>query len=205
MQTKILPAENPTTLSHALDVLRHGGLVAFPTDTVYGLAAMPFQMESIERLYVVKGRSHTKAVAILLGNPADLEQVSPNPGPLALRLAQTFWPGPLTLIVPRHPTLPELLSKKPTIGVRVPNHPVALNLLRLTGPQAVTSANISGQASTRTAQEVFNQLQGRIHLIIDGGRTPGGVPSTVVDCTGERPVVLRAGPISLEKISAVIS
>ncbi len=119
-------------------------------------------------------------------------------------LADRFWPGPLTLIVSRKPDLPDALSITPTIGVRVPDHPVALKLLRLAGPLAVTSANISGHENTNTAQEVLDQLGGRIHLVIDGGRTPGGVPSTVVDCTRPIPVILRAGPISMEDIQSAL-
>ena len=200
MKTEIIPAEHPAAIRHALDVLRHGGLVAFPTDTVYGLAAPVDDAASIERLYVVKGRANTKAIAVLLGDAADLGKVVVTPSPLAQRLAATFWPGPLTLVLLRHPDLPEILAPLPTVGVRIPDHPVALDLLRAAGPLAVTSANRSGGENARTAEEVYAQLQGRIHLILDGGATPGGVPSTVVDCTGEQPEVLRAGPISLEEM-----
>ena len=205
MQTKIVPVDQPGAIQHAADVLRHGGLVAFPTDTVYGLAALPAEAELIERLYVVKGRNHAKAIAVLIGKAADLEKVSSDPGAIARRLAETFWPGPLTLIVPRHPDLPEVISPLPTIGVRMPDHPVALQLLSLTGPLAVTSANLSGERNTLTAGDVQTQLSGRIHLILDGGETPGGIPSTVVDCTGEAPVILRPGPISMGKLKRGLS
>jgi L-threonylcarbamoyladenylate synthase len=107
-------------------------------------------------------------------------------------------------VVARHPRLPDVLSLYPTIGVRMPNHPVALALLRRAGPLAVTSANLSGQANTNTAPEVLQQLRGRIHLVLDGGQTPGGVPSSVVDCTGEAIKVLRAGPISAEMLAAAL-
>lgn len=200
METIVIAVDQPGAIQHAADVLRHGGLVAFPTDTVYGLAALPAEAGLIERLYVVKGRNHAKAIAVLIGQLADFEKVSPEPGTLALRLAWAFWPGPLTLVVPRHPSLPESISPLPTVGVRMPDHPVALQLLSLTGPLAVTSANLSGEANTLTAEEVQAQLSGRIHLILDGGETPGGIPSTVVDCTGEEPVILRPGPISMQKI-----
>jgi L-threonylcarbamoyladenylate synthase len=185
--------------------LQHGGLVAFPTDTVYGLAALPFQAETVERLYTAKGRNSEKAIAILVGDIDQLKQVTTEMSIVAQRLAERFWPGPLTLVVPRHLSLPEALSPYPTIGIRMPNHPVALAVLRRTGPLAVTSANLSGQASTSTAQEVLEQLDRRVHLILDGGRTPGGVPSTVVDCTGVDLVILRAGPISLEELQAVLA
>ena len=205
MKTELLSAEHPSAIPHALDVLNHGGLIVFPTDTVYGLAALPFQPQFIERLYIVKGRSSQKAIGILVGKQADLDLVASVMSPLAARLAKAFWPGPLTLVVPRHPNLPFVLAPDETIGVRMPDHPVALALLRQSGPLAVTSANLSGRENTGTAQEVLDQLRGRIHLVLDGGRVPGGVlPSTVVDCTGTQPVLLRKGPITLVVIQAAL-
>jgi L-threonylcarbamoyladenylate synthase len=171
---------------------------------VYGLAALPYQSEFVERLYVVKGRNSARAIALLISDPGELAQVSNGPSATAMRLAERFWPGPLTLIVTRNPSLPDVLSPQPTIGVRIPDHPVALELLRMTGPLAVTSANLSGQDNTNTAQEALGQLRGRVDLVIDGGRTPGGIPSTVVDCTGSEPVILREGPISDREIRKVL-
>lgn len=196
MNTEILKADHPIAFPHAVDVLKNGGLVVFPTDTVYGLAAWPYQAKFVERLFVVKGRSSTRAIAVLIPYPEDLNQVAVSPSKAALKLAQRFWPGPLTLIVSKHPSLPDVLSPQPTIGIRVPDHQVALTILRLSGPLAVTSANLSGKDNTNTAREAFEQLGGRVHLIIDGGKSPGGVPSTVVDCTGVEPQILRLGPIS---------
>jgi L-threonylcarbamoyladenylate synthase len=204
MHTDVLNADQPNALAHAVDVLRRGGVVAFPTDTVYGIGALVSLPESIERLYTIKGRNATRAIAILIASPADLDKVAVNTGEMALRLATAYWPGPLTLIVPRQPDLPGVLSPGNTIGVRVPNHPVALRLLELAGPMAVTSANLSGQENTCTAADVLSQLNGRFHLLIDGGSTPGGVPSTVLDCTGLQPVMVREGPISLKDIQAVL-
>ncbi len=123
---------------------------------------------------------------------------------LAHKLAEAFWPGPLTLVVPVHPRLPKNLSPLPTVGVRMPNHPDALALLESCGPLAVTSANLSGQENTTNAAQVYAQLAGRIPLILDGGTTPGGEPSTVVDCTSPEPAILRSGPISLEEIRAIL-
>jgi L-threonylcarbamoyladenylate synthase len=205
MKTELLSIEHPSAIPHTVDVLTHGGLVVFPTDTVYGLAALPFQPQFIERLYVVKGRSSQKAIGILLGNLAQLTQVISVMSPLAMRLAEKFWPGQLTLVVSRHPNLPFVLAPDDTIGVRMPDHPAALALLRQSGPLAVTSANLSGRENTVTAQEVLDQLSGRIHLVLDGGRVPGGVPSTVVDCTGAQPILLRKGPVSLEAIQAALA
>jgi L-threonylcarbamoyladenylate synthase len=205
MKTELLSIEHPSAIPHTLDVLNHGGLVVFPTDTVYGLAALPFQPQFIERLYVVKGRSSQKAIGILLGDRDHLPRVISKMNPLAVRLADAFWPGPLTLVVLRHANLPYVLAPDETIGVRMPDHPAALALLRQSGPLAVTSANLSGRENTLTAQEVLEQLHGRIHLLLDGGRVPGGVPSTVVDCTGEQPVILRQGPVTLEAIQAALA
>ena len=204
MNTEIIQSDHPAALPHAVDVLKHGGLVVFPTDTVYGLAALPSKEEYIERLYVVKGRDSTRAIAILISSPDELGEVSDLPNVIAFRLAKKFWPGPLTLIVPRHPDLPESMSPNSTIGVRVPDHVLALKLLKMIGPLGVTSANISGRENTNTAREAMDQLEGRVHLIIDGGRSPGGIPSTVVDCTTEEPKILRAGPIDMEEIKRAI-
>jgi L-threonylcarbamoyladenylate synthase len=199
-QTEILKSTDENALAKALLLIRSHQLVAFPTDTVYGLGASLESPEAIEKLYAVKGRDSAKAIAVLLGYSDDLEKVALQVGPMAKRFATQFWPGPLTLVVPRRPDLPENLSQYPTIGVRMPNHPVALALLRQTGPLAVTSANLSGAANTSTAEEVYTQLKGSISLILDGGRTPGGQPSTVVDCTGEAPQILRQGPVTLEEL-----
>lgn len=203
MKTECISANHPNAIQHAIDVLRNDGLVAFPTDTVYGLAAPVHNIESINRLYVVKGRNNTKAIAVLLGDSNQLTQVVVDLSKPAQKVAQHFWPGPLTMIVPRHPSLPEILAPLPTIGVRIPDHPVALALLKAAGPLAVTSANISGSDNTLTAKQVMKQLKGRVHLIIDGGRTPGGVPSTVIDCTTPEPKILREGPISLKQLLAI--
>ncbi len=203
MKTEVIQSDHPVALPHAVDVLQNGGLVAFPTDTVYGLAALPTKTEFIESLYTVKGRESTRAIAILMSSPAQLSKVSVSPNEIAQKLANRFWPGPLTIIVPKHPSLPKVLSPSTTIGVRIPDHEIALQLLELTGPLGVTSANISGQENTVTAQEVLEQLDGRFHLLIDGGRTPGSIPSTVVDCTSMEPKILRPGPISLANIQEV--
>jgi release factor-specific protein-(glutamine-N5) methyltransferase/tRNA threonylcarbamoyl adenosine modification protein (Sua5/YciO/YrdC/YwlC family) len=196
--TPLISGENPDAILQAIQVLRQGGLVAFPTDTVYGLAADAFRSECIEKLFIAKGRDSNKAIAVLVGDFSQLTQVAAQISVIAERLAQRFWPGPLTLVVPRRPDLPAVLSPLPTVGVRMPDHPLALALLKQTGPLAVTSANISGASNPLTAQDVLQQLDGRIDLILDGGVTPGGVPSTVVDCTTADLVILRQGPITRE-------
>jgi L-threonylcarbamoyladenylate synthase len=198
--TRILAAGDSQALDEAEALLCKGDLVAFPTDTVYGLGADLNNPQAIEQLYAVKGRESTKAIAVLLGNQDQLRIVTPKMGSMAQRLAEKFWPGPLTLVVTRHSYLPANLSLNPTVGVRMPDHPVALALLNHAGPLAVTSANLSEHPNSHTALEVLRQLDGRIPLILDGGRTPGGQPSTVVDCTGKQPAILRVGPISLDQL-----
>ena len=203
MKTEIISSQNPKALPRALSILKAGGLVAFPTDTVYGVGALAFDGRAVESIYAAKDRPVEKAIPILIADPEDLAKVSTEVPESALALAARFWPGPLTLVVPKHPGLPEAVSATAMVGVRIPNHPVTRLLLRQAGPMAVTSANLSGQPSPSTAEEVLAQLGGRIALIIDGGTTPGGVPSTVVDCVGAEPKVLREGPISKEQILAI--
>ena len=200
MQTEIIPADHKEAIQSALVILHKGGLVAFPTDTVYGLGTVAFDGKAVESIYLAKNRPIEKAIPVLIGDATDLEKISDGITDVARKLAARFWPGPLTIIVPKKPTLPEAVSATPTVGVRVPDHPVAGELLRAAGPMAVTSANLSGKPSPSTAQEVLDQLYGRIELIIDGGTTPGGVPSTLVDCVAGEIKVLRDGPISLEQI-----
>ena len=203
MKTEIILAQDPRGLLLALEILKFGGLVAFPTDTVYGLAALAYNGDAVISIYEVKDRPVEKAIPVLIGDVSDLEKVCAEVPEIAIKLAARFWPGPLTLVVPKNPQLPEAVSARPTVGVRIPDHPVARALLRLAGPLAVTSANLSGRQNPSTAQEVFDQLGGRIALILDGGKTPGGVPSTVVDCTGPELQVLRKGSISKGEILAM--
>ena len=205
MKTDVLNSDHPSAIKHAVDVLKNGGLVAFPTDTVYGLAAPFDNEESIDRLYIVKGRNSAKAISILLGSCAELDLLTAHINENALKLARAFWPGPLTLVVPRHPDLSRHLAPELTIGVRMPDHPIALALLKKAGPLAVTSANRSGEENPLTAGDVLAQLEGRIHLVLNGGQTPGGVPSTVIDCTSLEVTILREGPISQNSIHDVLT
>ena len=200
MQTRIMSADNKEWLPRALEILRNGGLVAFPTDTVYGLGALAFDGKAVESIYLAKDRPVEKAIPVLIWDASDLEKISADIPERTRALASRFWPGPLTLLVPKKPTLPESVSATATVAVRVPDHAVARELLRAAGPMAVTSANLSGQASPSTAQEVLAQLNGRIDLILDGGTTPGGVPSTLVDCSSNEIKILRAGPITLAEL-----
>lgn len=203
IRTKVIKAEDPMAVAAALEVLQADGIVAIPTDTVYGLAVRAFSSNAIDRLYQVKDRDISKAIPILLPTMESLTQVALKPIPAARRLAARFWPGPLTLVLFGHPNLPPNLSADRTIGVRVPDHPTALKLLSAAGPLAVTSANPSGLPPARTPSEMLQNMRDKIEMIIDDGETPGGLPSTVVNCTGSYPDILRHGPISEEEILSV--
>ena len=201
MKTEIIPASE---IQIALRILQSGDIVAFPTDTVYGLGALAFNNTAIESIYKAKNRPIEKAIPILIGDLSDFEKVADDIPNMALRFASRFWPGPLTCIVPKKQTLPLAVSATPTVTVRIPDHVDARALLRAAGPMAVTSANISGGQNPSTAQEVYDQLNGRIPLILDGGTTQGGIPSTLVDCTGELPMILREGPITLDELLSAL-
>jgi len=201
VKTQILPASE---IQPALEILRYGGLVAFPTDTVYGLGSLAFDHNAIESIYTAKDRPIEKAIPILIGEMKDLDLVAESIPQMAQDFASRFWPGPLTCVIPKKLTLPPAISATSTVAVRIPDHRDALALLRAAGPMAVTSANISGAPSPTTAKEVYSQLNGRIPLILDGGSTPGGIPSTIVDCSGESPVILREGSVSLENLLAAL-
>lgn len=198
--------ERSEALAQAAALLRAGQLVAFPTDTVYGVGARVWDRAAVAQLFAAKLRAQDKAIPVLLADTADLDQVAEHVPPVARRLAQRFWPGPLTLVVPKASSVPaEVTAGGATIAVRVPDHPLARALIRLAGaPLAATSANLSGQPSPVTAAEVAGQLAGRVAMILDGGPCPGGVPSTLVDVTGAAPVILRQGPISWADICSQI-
>jgi len=202
MQTLILPAEKPAAIESAIALLKEGEIIAFPTDTVYGLASDAFHAPGIIKLFEAKGRDSNKAISILVGSKDQVKLITSHMTKMAKKLTEKFWPGGLTVIVPRKESIPELISTTRNIGIRMPDHPIALELLRSFGPLATTSANLSGGSNPQSAIDVFDQLNGRIPLILNGGICPGGIPSTVVDCTGETPVVLRVGAIPEKEIIA---
>jgi L-threonylcarbamoyladenylate synthase len=175
-------------------------VIAFPTDTVYGVGVSAFNKKAIGILYNVKDRSKEKAIPILISDPEELSKITPPPTKQVQMIIAEFWPGPLTLILPMLDGLPDNLSPSQTIGVRIPDHSLTRDLLRQTGPMAVTSANLSGEDNPLTADDVVIALEGKIDLILDGGKTPGGVPSTVLDCSQKELIILREGPISWDKI-----
>lgn len=206
MYTRVVDASFPSSLALAVQVLRNGGVVAFPTDTVYGIGALVSLPEAVKRIFVAKGRPTEKAIPVLLADFHQLALVAADIPDLALRLADAFWPGGLTMVLPRAPSVsPVVTAGGSTIAVRIPNHPVALELIRRAGaPLATTSANRSGFPSPKTASEVVQQLAGWIEVILDGGPVPGGVESTVLDLTGPQPVVLRKGAVPIDALEKVI-
>jgi L-threonylcarbamoyladenylate synthase len=207
MKTRILPIQDPEAIKLAVSIIKSGGVIAFPTDTVYGIGADLWSEKAIDRLYQVKGRSYDKAIPILIGEQSQLNLVVDHTAlnPQASQLMNAFWPGAMTLILPKHKSVPNRLSAYPTVGVRMPDHALLLQLLTQTGPLAVTSANRSGQPDAFTAQQVEKDLSGRIELILDGGTTPGAAPSTVVDCSADELKLLRVGEITRDMIDTALA
>ncbi len=201
--TEILKIDHPEVFDRAISILKSGGLIALPTDTVYGLAADPWNGEAISKLFKVKSRSELKSIPVLLRGEASIDEVAMDLPARVRAIAEKFWPGPLTIVVRRKSELPSEISATDTVGIRAPDHEFALALLQMYGPLAATSANRSGQPGATTAEQVFSSLSGMIDLIVDGGESAGGVSSTVVDFTANPPVLLREGPISLESVLRV--
>lgn len=193
MKTRVLKAEQAGAVEEAAAALTRGEVVAFPTDTVYGVAAGHGHMEA---LFTAKGRPKDKRIPILLSDASHLE-TSAMVTPVARALAARFWPGPLTIVL--------VAPRRGTLAFRVPANDLARRLIAASGGGLpVTSANLSGRPDATTAAEVLEQLDGRIALVLDGGRTTGGVPSTVVDCTGPEPKILREGAIPAREIQRVV-
>jgi len=188
-------------IEKGVKILQKGGVIAFPTDTVYGLGADAFNSTAVERIYEIKNRPKHRQLPLLIADVERLVTLADPIPEIAWFLARRFWPGGLTLVLPKADSLPAYLAPGPTIAVRVPNHPVCLALIqRLGNPIIGTSANISGQPAALTAEEVGQQLGGKIDFIINGGKCPGGKESTVVDVTHESPIILRQGLIPSHKI-----
>jgi len=206
MTARLVP-DIPAAHAEAVELLRAGGIVAVPTDTVYGIAADMALPDAIERLFAAKGRAPEKAVAVLLADAAQAAELGVL-SPAASVLAERFWPGGLTLVLPvRHEArLPRVLAGgAPTIGVRVPDHPTPRALAAVLGPLPTTSANRSGEADARDAQEILERLGDSLALVLDSGPIRGGPASTVVDCTLEWPSILREGAIPAASIAAALT
>jgi L-threonylcarbamoyladenylate synthase len=188
-------------LEKRISILKNGGVIAFPTDTVYGLGADAFNYVAVQRIYEIKDRSRSHPFPLLIADVKQLAALAEPIPEVARFLARQFWPGGVTLVLSKKDTVPAHLASGPTIAVRVPNHPTCLTLLQhLAGPLIGTSANVSGQPAALTADDVRQQLGDRVDLIIDGGRCPGGKESTVLDIIREPPVVLRQGIVPSHEI-----
>lgn len=194
-------------ITQATRCIKQGGLIAYPTETVYGLGVDPFNRQALQNLFAAKGRDAQKAIIVLIRGKEDLPSLTTGIPPIAHTLINTFWPGPLTLILNANLKLPqELLGGRNTIALRHSSAPIAQSLVEtLGGPLTSTSANISGQPPAQTAQEVKNQLGKHLDLIIDGGPSPHARPSTVLNLTTKKPTTLREGLITDQELLPYIS
>lgn len=186
----------------AVQCLKSGGIVAIPTDTVYGLGADPFSASAVQKLYTFKGRPDGKPIPLILSSVEDIHSVAQNLPGFFFHLTDRFWPGGLTIVVESKDLLPVLTAGGNTVGVRIPDNPLLLQILRaFGGPMAITSANISGEPPATSIQEIGEELASRIDVIVDGGKTPGPVPSTVYDISVSPPIIRRHGVISEETLA----
>ena len=189
-------------ISQAIATLKDGGVVAFPTDTVYGVGVDPFQPDAVRKLYQIKGRPIDKPIPILVGSVSDVERVAQNLPPTFSRLAEQFWPGELTIIVEAKSLPPEITAGGDTVGVRMPDHPLALALLqRFGGAIATTSANKSDEPPATSAEEVRAELGALVNIILDGGQTATKIASTVLDLSVSPPQIRRDGGISVDQLA----
>ncbi len=194
-KSRILPITGPEHVEEVIATLQAGGLVAIPTDTVYGLAALPPPAGALRRLLALKGAQAGPMVALLLADLEALPRFAECP-PAVHPLAERFWPGPLTMLLPRTDLVPAEIGEGGSIGLRIPNSPLARDLIRAAGGAlAVPRANRPGRPVGRNAQEVLAELDGDVDLVVEGGPPPAGLVSPVVDCTRWPPVVLREGAI----------
>lgn len=201
---KLLSLEEPRALEVTIAAIQRAGVVAIPTDTVYGLAASLKFPDALARIFAIKGRDESKPLPILLSSAATLPRVSPALDPRWQAFLSRFWPGPLTAALPTQEGLPEaVLAADRTAGIRVPDHSVTLAILeRCGGALAVTSANKSGEPPACTAQEIEAQLGDAVDVILDGGLAPCGLPSTVVRFTGDTISIVREGAIASATVQA---
>ncbi|MBE6986711.1 MAG: threonylcarbamoyl-AMP synthase [Ruminococcaceae bacterium] len=206
MKTLVLSANEPNTAQIASDILKNGGLVAIPTETVYGLAANGLDEMAVAEIFAVKGRPQDNPLILHLWGAEQIDQFCHHIPQTAYDLAARFWPGPLTMVLPAKDCVPKRTTGGlSTVAVRCPDHALTREIIRLAGvPLAAPSANLSGKPSTTTAQHVLDDHDGKIPLIVDGGNCRVGVESTIVDLTEERPRLLRPGGISPEALMEVL-
>jgi L-threonylcarbamoyladenylate synthase len=206
MGTRHLYADRPEDLAQAAAILDGGGLVAFGTETVYGLGADAFNARAVARVFAAKQRPSFDPLIVHLAEAGQLSRVAEDPRGLARRLAPRFWPGPLTLVLPKLPVVPDLVSAGlPTVGVRVPQSPAARALLAACkNPIAAPSANLFGRVSPTTAQHVLEQLDGRIEAVLDAGPCAVGLESSILSLVEEPPALLRPGAVTLEMLAQAL-
>ncbi|MDW0116393.1 L-threonylcarbamoyladenylate synthase [Sporosarcina thermotolerans] len=211
MDTEIISVDNHVgnflSYQRAVDILKNGGVVAFPTETVYGLGAVATDANAVQKIFDAKGRPSDNPLIVHIGNKKDVDKYAVDVPDDAKKLMDAYWPGPLTLVFNKRPGViaENVTPGFETVGIRMPDHPVALELLqKLDMPLAAPSANRSGKPSPTEANHVFTDLQGRIPLIVDGGRTGVGVESTVLDMTTVPPTILRPGGLTREMIEELI-
>ena len=194
-------------ISLAVSVIKNGGIVAYPTDTIYGLGVNIFNEEALRKLYRVKKRSFNKPTGVLICEEAQLYNIAADCCKSAKLLMKAFWPGALTIVFPASVKLSRILTgNSETIGVRIPKNRIAVSLIRQSGmPITSPSANITGNSPSLCREEILKELNGEIDMIIDGGRSNSAVPSTVVDLSGKDPVIIRHGRISQTEIERVLN
>jgi len=193
-------------IGKAVELLKAGKLVAFPTDTVYGVGADVFNDEAVEQIFIAKKREPDKPLQVLIASRSDLRTIARTQSDALDRLASEFWPGGLTIVMQAREDFPRRVRcGRDTIGVRMPANSIALRLIEaFGGPVAATSANVSGLRDPVNAEEVMEYLGGKVHLVIDAGPTPGNVPSTVLDISVHPPVVIRQGKLRFEDLKRVL-
>lgn len=197
--------DRATGLREAASAVRRGELVVLPTDTVYGIGADAFSATAVADLLRAKGRGRTMPTPVLIGSPNTLHGLVTDFSELAWELVDAFWPGALTLVTKHQPSLQwDLGDTRGTVAVRMPLHPVAIELLTEVGPMAVSSANLTGHPAPETCHAAQEMLGDSVSVYLDGGPTPGNVPSSIVDVTGRVPVLLREGALSPEELRKVV-
>ena len=206
MKTILLPAEDPQTPALAADILRRGGLVAIPTETVYGLGADGLNPEAVDKIFAAKGRPGDNPLILHVTGPEQLPRFCHDIPDAAYLLAQRFWPGPLTMVLPANACVPRRTTGGlSTVAIRCPKTAVTREIIRLAGvPIAAPSANLSGKPSTTTARHALDDHDGRIDAVVDGGPCAVGVGSTIVDLTEARPRLLRPGGVTPEELTQVL-
>ncbi len=192
-------------MSKAIDLLKNGGVVALPTDTVYCLAASLTNTEAIGRIFDIKGRATTKALPVLVADAIQMRQVA-EMNPLAELLTRRFMPGGLTLILPRKPVVPDIVTGgRDSVAVRIPGHTMTMYIIKAVGtPLTGTSANLSGRYSVCEADDVRAQIGEQVDMVLDGGRCPGGIESTIVDLTTPLPTIVREGAVPRAELEAYL-